>query len=240
MKSSCKNCGNLFEGNYCNNCGQAASTHDINAAFIMHDLEHGLMHVNGGILHSTRELFTRPGHAIRDYIEGKRIKHYRPISMLIISAGLYGLLYHAFDINVFEGRTDGLLAYETINEWIAHHFSIISLLLLPILSFSSYVIFRKQGYNFAEHVILNAFYSSQKLFVRILILPFLLWGEMTQLIMQCSLLFDFGLMFWCYAQFFKNLSLGKTFCLTLLANLLNLFILLVITTAILTYMVLHK
>ena len=30
----CKNCGNGFEGNYCNLCGQPAETHRINFKFL--------------------------------------------------------------------------------------------------------------------------------------------------------------------------------------------------------------
>lgn len=236
MSNICNNCGNVFEGNFCNNCGQAAGMHEINTSFIVHDLQHGLMHVDGGMFHSARQLFTRPGHSIREYIEGKRTKHYKPISMLIVLSGFYGLLYHALKINVFEGKEEGLLEYEIANEWIAHHFSIITLAILPILSFSSYIVFRKQAYNFTEHLILNAFYSSQKLWIRILTLPLFLLTDKAEIFMQCLLVSDFILMVWCYRQFFKDIPSVRVFLMTLGANLLNLLLILIITTIILIFM----
>lgn len=162
MSCTCKNCGNVFDGNFCNNCGQAAATHQINTAFLAHDLQHGLLHVDGGIFYSARELFRRPGHAIRDYIDGKRIKHYRPVSMVLVLASLYAMFYHMLSINVLEGVHNAPVDYDHIDEWIIHHFSIITLLIIPILSAASWLSFRKQGYNFTEHLILNSFYSSQK------------------------------------------------------------------------------
>ena len=37
-------------------------------------------------MYSGKQLFTRPGHAIREFIEGKRIKHLKPISLVIVLA----------------------------------------------------------------------------------------------------------------------------------------------------------
>lgn len=233
MSNVCKNCGAVFEGNYCNNCGQPAATHDINTSFVVHDLQHGLMHINGGILHSARELFSRPGHSIREYIEGKRMKHYKPLSMLIILAGLYSLFYHALGINVLSGVDDGLLDYEEANEWISHHFSIISLLLLPILSLSSYIVFKKQGYNYTEHIVLNSFYSSQKLWVRIVTVPLLLFKDMETLLPQVLMGVDFVLMLWCYKQFFTKTSMLKAVGATLLAYSIGLLVMLLVLTSVL-------
>lgn len=239
MSHTCKNCGNQFEGNYCNYCGQPADTHDINTSFVLHDLQHGLAHIDGGIFHSARELFTRPGHSVRDYIEGKRIKHYKPFSMLIVLAGFYGLLYHALKINPFRDLPENTIDYSQFNEWISHHFSIITLLLLPLLSINSFLVFHKQGYNFTEHLVINAFYSTQKLWIRILTLPLILWTDRPQLIMQLLMAGDIILMFWIYGQFFKNLSSLKTVLLTVCTAVLNLIIIAAVTAVVITVMVVH-
>lgn len=233
MSSICINCGAVVTGNFCSNCGQPAGVEAISASSVVRDLQHGLLHVNGGMLHSARELFTRPGYSIREYIEGKRMKHYKPVSMLILLAGFYSLFYHALDINVFRGLHDDLLNYDNANEWIAHHFSIISLLLLPVLSLSSFAVFRRQGYNFTEHIILNSFYSCQKLWLRILTIPLLLWQESAMAVLQALMLADFLLMLWCYTQFFKNISMLKAVLATFLAYLIDLFLMLVLLTVVL-------
>ncbi len=66
---TCKNCQNTFHGAYCNACGQSAHTDKIDKHFLYHEIQHGLLHVDSGIVYTTKELFTRPGHAIREFIE---------------------------------------------------------------------------------------------------------------------------------------------------------------------------
>lgn len=233
MNMICKNCGHTFEGNYCNNCGQKAETHSIDISFVAHDLQHGLFHFEGGIIYSAKELFTRPGDAIREYIEGKRIRHYKPISMLIVLATFYGFFYHYLDIDIFKNKSDNFFHYSEINEWIAHHFSIITLMVLPILSFSSFILFRNQGYNFTEHLILNSFYSSQKMFLRLATLPIFIFIHDTEIIlaiMRWLLVADLFLMFWTYGQFFKALPKFKVFLLALLATFINIILIVIILT----------
>jgi hypothetical protein len=41
--------------------------------FIEQDLIHRIWHVDTGILFTIRELFTRPGHCVREFINGKRV-----------------------------------------------------------------------------------------------------------------------------------------------------------------------
>lgn len=220
----CKNCGNEFEGNFCNNCGQPADTHSIDTHFVMHDLSHGILHVHGGLFYSARELFTRPGHAIRDYIEGKRVKHYKPISMLVVLATFYGLFYHSFDIDMFSGNEENLFDYKMVNEWVGHHFPIIILLQLPIFALSSYFIFRKERYNYYEHVILNSFYSAQKIWFRMFVLLFLIITNKKEYFVYVSnwtFLPELLLMLWSYGQFFKEMPKFEIVWKTLLTLLVS-------------------
>lgn len=219
MSITCKNCGNVFEGNYCNNCGQPAETHPVNASFIAHDVQHGLFHFESGLLYSAKELFLRPGHTIREYLHGKRVKHYKPISMVILVATLHGVLYHFLHLNVFKGVESEVFNYEELNEWVSHHFAIITLATLPVFALSSFLVFKKQGYNYTEHIILNSFYSTQRLWVRIIMMPLLLLPdapETVNVLMKVFMLVDVLLMFWTYTQFFEKLSKMKTILLTLL------------------------
>jgi len=220
----CKNCGNEFEGNFCNNCGQPADTHSIDTHFVMHDLSHGLFHVHGGLFYSARELFTRPGHAIRDYIAGKRVKHYKPISMLVVLATFYGLLYYTFEIDLFSGKDDGYFDYKMVNEWIGHHFPIVILVQLPIFALGSYLVFRKEGYNYYEHIILNSFFSAQKTWFRMFVLLVLVAiGKKDDFTQVSNWMFfpELLLMLWSYGQFFKDMPKPKVLLKTFLTLLLS-------------------
>ena len=102
MTIICKNCCQQFEGSFCNNCGQSADTQKLDFKFLIRNLQKlFLKYFQKGVLYTSTQLFIRPGHTIREYIEGKRVKHIEPMSMLIMTATLYGVLYHYFQINLF-------------------------------------------------------------------------------------------------------------------------------------------
>ena len=61
---------------------------------LWHDIQHGLFHFDNGVLYTAKQLFTRPGNSIREYIDGKRVRHFKPISLVILLATVYGFLYH--------------------------------------------------------------------------------------------------------------------------------------------------
>lgn len=83
MNVICKKCKQHFKGHYCSNCGQPAETHKLDFHFLMHDIQHGLMHFDKGVLYSAGQLFTRPGDSIRDFIEGKELNILNPSHWLL-------------------------------------------------------------------------------------------------------------------------------------------------------------
>ena len=231
MEIICKNCHQVFEGHYCNNCGQPAETHKIDTKFLAHDLQHGLFHLDGGIFYSAREMFRRPGHAVREYIEGKRIRHYKPLSMTLVLAGIYVLIYHALGINIFSNKNRTDFDYQATGEWLMHHYAIITLLLIPVYSLASYIVFRRQGYNFTEHLILNSFYSTQKLWLSIVFVPLfvLISGpEAVQPVMNWLFVAGAVVMIWTYSQFFTGLPKMKAFLFSVLAYMLSLLFIIII------------
>jgi hypothetical protein len=223
MTITCKNCHQHFKGHFCNNCGQSASTHDINFHFLWHDIQHGFFHFDNGIFYTARQLFTRPGHCIREFIEGKRVRHFKPISLVVLLATVYGLLSHTFHINVLTdikmtGIGNGEINAQNIKDWIDSHYALVTLLSLPFYALATYMAFRKQGYNFMEHLILNAFLAGQRLLLHIAVFPisyFLNATNNLNLFTNLLTLADFILVFWALSQFFNKTDKRKTFWLTL-------------------------
>lgn len=227
MNITCKNCHNNFKGHYCNNCGQSAETHEINIHYVWHDIQHGLLHFDKGILYSGKELFTRPGHSIREFIEGKRIRHFKPISLVIVLATLYGFLYHYFHIDLMsnpsENPAEAGFDMKSFNEWTGTHYAWVTLATIPFYTIGTSIAFRKQGYNIAEYFILNTFKASQRLFVHLSIFPLYYYFNGTPEVKTLTLiiyLVDVIFIYWTNEQFFNKLSLIKTFFLTLLSQLI--------------------
>ena len=225
MQIICKNCDHRFTGNFCNHCGQATDTHRLTMHFIWHDLQHGLFHVDHGIFYTIKQLLIRPGQTIQEFIEGKRIRYFKPATFVVVLATLYGLLFHYFihDVHEFESihaREDVLSAYGKVTQWITEHFAYATMLLIGSTTLSSFLLFKKQGYNLAEHLVLNTFYRGLALVINILLFPVLYIYNGTEIYILIAQLIDLALMYWCYAQFFNRLSKIESFGLTVLTYLM--------------------
>ncbi|NWF89153.1 MAG: DUF3667 domain-containing protein [Ignavibacteriaceae bacterium] len=241
---TCKNCGYFFEGNYCNKCGQTADTERLNFNLLLKHLHKNFIkYFQKGIIYSSTQLFKRPGHTIREYMEGKRIKHVDPIALLIALATLYGVLYHTFGINLLSGISNlGLrkeLDFKAVNNWISDHYALLTFLMVPVYSISSFTVFKKQGYNFVEHIFLNTFLANQRLLLRILTFPALaaLNGTEEIFILSDLLIFlDVALMMWSYTQFFNKISKIRAASLSVLSYaIFFIFLLIIILVLLKTY-----
>lgn len=164
----CKNCGQHLhlDQKFCHNCGQNSNTHRINFHFLVHEVQHGIFHVDKGIFYTIKELFTRPGHTIREYIEGRRQSHFKPVLLIMIlgtvSFFLNKLIYNDNDLLIntsdleelkkskeYKDAMDGskgakLLDYfmeeiHRISNWINEHFALSVLILIPIFAFAMYL-----------------------------------------------------------------------------------------------------
>ncbi|WP_281323387.1 DUF3667 domain-containing protein [Flavobacterium aestivum] len=233
MNITCKNCHQTYKGHYCSNCGQTAETHQLNLHFLLHDLQHGLFHFDSGITYTGKQLFTRPGHSIREFIEGKRVKHFKPISLIIVLATVYIALIHLLHIDLFPKTeqstiSDYSITVEKLKEWLTSHFAWITLLSIPLHTIGTAICFRKQGYNFIEYFILNTYKAAQKLYISILFIPLLYHYNGTpaiETVFRTLILIDFVFYFWTNVQFFNHLSKTKTFFLTLLTHIIFWFLL---------------
>jgi hypothetical protein len=186
-----------------------------------------LFHFDEGILYSGKQLFTRPGHTIREFIDGKRVKHFKPISLVIVLATLYGLLYHYFHISFVEPspNSESATGIDVVkfNEWMGTHYAWATLLTIPLYTIGTSIAFRKQGYNLVEYFILNTFKASQKMFVHIATFPLLYYFNGTPTMRTLSFLIylvDVVFIYWTNEQFFNKLSMKKSLLLTLLSQLI--------------------
>lgn len=223
MEIICKNCYQTYTGHYCNNCGQTAETHKINGHFLWHDVQHGLLHFDGGIPYTLKQLFTRPGHSIREFIEGKRVRHFKPLSLVAVLAALYGFLYHYFHINMFDSSPDSKLTIEDYNEWIITHYAWITVATIPLYSIGTFIGFRKQGYNFVEYFVLNTYQASQRLFISIITFPLIyFFNGKPELTTVTSVVYGICLIliFWTNIQFFNKLPKIKVFFLSIISYLI--------------------
>jgi hypothetical protein len=220
----CKNCNNEVVGNFCGSCGQSAKTDRIDMHVVLHDLQHGLFHFDKGIFYTTKQLLTKPGHTIREYLEGKRVRHLQPFSFVIVLATFYGLLYHYLIFThssswLPKPNDDITGASAKIVTWITEHFAFNILIFSLTTTVVSYAIFKKQKYNLAEHFTLNTFSLGLFTVISLFLFPIAYIFDRAAtlqygIIQQAILLV---IMCWSYAQFFANCSRAKIIGLTIVA-----------------------
>ena len=167
----CKNCSNPVENNFCSHCGQSVKVERLNTKNLIHDLVHEVFQLNHGIVFTFLMLFKRPGHYITAYLEGKRKALFKPISYVFILSTLYYLVSHYSSGHTYisdfiigfknlEKSTDDV-SFEFLS-WFANHFAYTSLLLLPLQALATRIAFRKSGFNFMEHIVINAYITGQQ------------------------------------------------------------------------------
>ena len=242
MTTNCKNCNHNFEGEFCPICGQTIHTHEINFTSIIHEIQHSLLHIDKGILYTTKELFSRPGHTIKEYINGKRVKHFKPIAYILVLSTIYTLLTNVthqssyFD-KMLQGATNGskggsnhsLDLFVELLKWLANHYAYATLIFIPLASLASYLAFFRAKYNYFQHIILNAFVAGQKTVIFLVMLPITYIfnnQNLTDTIDVLTLLAGIILSFWSYFQFFNSTKPYKRILLIIWAYVLNLLLIL--------------
>ena len=156
------NCERNVRDAYCAHCGQSVDLPRFTWRYVFHELPAGVFAWDRGALYTAKQLFTRPGHTIREYIAGKRISHFRPIPLLAFCAGLMGLLGYLLEAPMSGIRVNGdQEGVKLVMDWINGHYVWIELASLPFISFSTWLFFRNQDFNLVEHVVILPTHHAQ-------------------------------------------------------------------------------
>ena len=169
----CKNCGEIVKEKYCGYCGQNSNITKIQLSSLLRDLSESVFQINRGFLFTLIELFARPGTTIRDFLNGKRVNYFKPISYLLILSTFYFLIALLVDqetwmsdsiIGFYEGASSqtSKIAFPPLVTWFTQNYAYSSLLLIPVFSLASYLSFSKFGSNYLEHIVLNSYITGQQ------------------------------------------------------------------------------
>jgi hypothetical protein len=154
--NQCLNCEQPLTGNYCQNCGQKSNTHAITLKhFFLHDIIHGVWHLEKGILLTIKETFTRPGQAALDYIKGKRIKYYNVFYLILLLIGLNILTvhyHHEINPSSVPKNVDSGLKLIT---FLSNNLKSLLFGFVPLIALNAFIIFKKLKLNLAEHFIIG-------------------------------------------------------------------------------------
>lgn len=210
MHEKCLNCSQPVSTKFCSNCGQKSSTHRYSLKhFIEHDFIHGVWHVDKGILFTVKELFIRPGNSVREYILGKRANYFSFVTLLLLTITISAILSHysSLDFKSLVSKDEQNMM-GSVEKLFTTYPKIVLLISIPINSIFSYIWFRKAGFNYSEHLVLNSYKTAAEmiggLVLTLLTLFFASSPTLASSYLLAFTLFSISYGTWFYFQFFSQ------------------------------------
>lgn len=210
----CLNCKEKLIGPYCHQCGQAASTHRFTIKSVFsHEFMHSVFHLNQGILYTFHALFTVPGHAVREYLEGKRKKLLNFFTLIVILILSDSILKSLTTVHLVDLASSQKEFVGTIEDFRIHFPKIVVMGFIPIRALISFLLFRKAKKNYAEHIVLNTYLTSVTLifnmvFTVISIFYTNIYG--LKIVNNGILLVSVAYEMWFYYQYFSAFNFPKS------------------------------
>ena len=211
---SCLNCGREVVENFCQNCGQKKSVHRYSFKhFIEHDLIHGFWHVDNGIFFTIKELFTRPGHSIREFINGKRVGYFSFVTLLLLILGVSHFLGEYAQVKLSDLMPESSKgAMNELQEFTKKNPKTLLLMTIPVYSFFSFLWFRKAKLNLTEHFVLNSYKTvGESLIALFFLIITIIYSNIKVLAIFYSFISLITLLyaFWFYRQFFAGYGYSR-------------------------------
>lgn len=151
MDHTCKNCGNNFTKNYCNNCGQKFEVPRFTFRHIFEEALHAFTHADKSLLSFTRKLIIDPGGVAREYIiEKKRKSYFNPFTFFLLSTAMAAFV-EGMDLHLKEEL------FKDNNEY-GHVFNVYSKILflavIPFFAFITWLIhLKKPRLRYSEYTV---------------------------------------------------------------------------------------
>jgi hypothetical protein len=221
--TNCLNCESplLDAQKYCPECGQKTNIHRLNFHEISHEIIHYVVHVDKSIFNLLKELAIRPGIVAREFVTGKRQKHFRPLNFFMIVAGIVvfmtSLFYTANDTRSRQMqqaaehikdpvRKQNLLDMadrtKKVNVITQKYSNVINMVATPLLTLVFWLFYRRQ-YNYVESLTANMYFVGFiMLFYALLIVPLQHYFPKTgTAFIGAFFLFEFAFRGFAYYQF---------------------------------------
>jgi hypothetical protein len=163
-ETNCPACLQQSGGILCMHCGEKLHPEKLTMKKLVREVPDVFFDIDSGLFYSMRTFLTHPGREIKHYFAGKRIRHYKPLKYVLFIGGINAFIYAKVPITNGEPQTP-FEAFGT--QWN----SLILLIQLPLIAFTTWLLFRKQKYNYGEHFVANAFIIGEVSLFNIVLFP---------------------------------------------------------------------
>jgi hypothetical protein len=177
--AACANCGTAVDLHYCPNCGQKHAEGRLHMGHLLSEFAHNYLGTDSGFFFTLRQMLLRPGHAINEFLDGKRRPYLKPVQFYLLMLTLFFVVSELLNVNPLEmgsrvNRDLGirpsteLLAkkkYQQTVEVLSQNMKVIFSTLLFMLAFTMKLLYRKRPYTFTELLVFTLYlYGASYLF----------------------------------------------------------------------------
>lgn len=218
----CKNCHHIYHGKYCSECGQKSETNRFTMKHVVETTSHAFLNVffffERGASLTFKELLINPGQFLRNYLSGKRVNHITPIGYVLLVGTISTLLYTYFGDEIMNNmpfseeltKDEGkVISTKDVVKYVSEHQVLSTLITIPLAAIISFRVYKKVGYNYAEHLVANAFLLSQQSMIMALFIPLLLITKV-KLITIIMMVVSYIYLAWGYHQLFQVRVIWKS------------------------------
>ena len=186
-RSVCATCGAACADRFCGKCGQRQSIgrhtlRGLAAAAARRSVG------EEGAFHTMKLLSTRPGQVIRDYVAGRTVRYVHPAAYLLLTVAVFAVVARALGGATGAGESDRLF----------------TLLIIPFVAAASRLLFWRDGYNYAEHLIAAIYLAAHAVLILVvfLVIGFVLPQGMVGAVGALAVLSSMVYFTWGYSQVF--------------------------------------
>jgi len=171
MSTTCLNCQRELTGDFCAGCGQRSSTERFTPSyFFSREFLANTFNLDRGFFHTCLNLCYRPGHMVREYLGGRRKEYFNFIGFLLVLLAVEAIFW-SFGYNspaeMMQKQVNDQLAASrpdlgvTLSvadvESVLANQKFLFLPAIPIAAVIPWLVFRRTGYNYLEHIVAVCF-----------------------------------------------------------------------------------
>ncbi|MBR08818.1 MAG: hypothetical protein CMP48_14215 [Rickettsiales bacterium] len=128
-----------------------------------------MFNIERGLVYTLKLLFSNPGVLLNLYLKEGRYLIFNSFRLLILTTAISLLAMRLISPEDFlRGFAEGMNNYDSPDQidileyeaWISDWYNLILWTAIPLYALFSYLFNRKQGYNYAEHVVMQSFHMS--------------------------------------------------------------------------------
>jgi hypothetical protein len=136
----------------------------------LHEVPHSILHVDSGFFRTIVRLTTQSGEAIREYLAGKRKSLFSPFLYVLIMCGVFVVAHH-FLVPKPAAGTAVVTTMKDAQAYIeANYYKVLVVAMILPMTIATFLAYFRSGFNFAEHLALNAYVIGQLVIADVLMM----------------------------------------------------------------------